>query len=115
MGVLPVASPRSVIHHAMASGECRDLFPLHRLPDTNEIWFRDYYHSDVGGSNGNIGLNMTDLCWMIDQAKESGLQFNSRITTEYRSLRNARALPKPPMDLIVGAAREILCGDCVYE
>ena len=50
--------------HAMAMDESRALFPLARLCDKDgqhddrlvELWFRGV-HSDVGGGNGNRGLN----------------------------------------------------------
>lgn len=58
--------------HAMAMDETRALFPLTRLCDDKdehghelaELWFRGV-HSDVGGGNGNRGLNWIALNWMF--------------------------------------------------
>jgi len=65
--------------HAMAMDESRLLFPLTRLgrgrhtsPRLTEVWFRGV-HSDVGGGNGNRGLNWIALHWMYCAAKRCGL------------------------------------------
>jgi uncharacterized protein (DUF2235 family) len=66
--------------HAMALDESRGLFPLTRLCGKDgahddrlvEVWFRGV-HSDVGGGNGNRGLNWVALHWMLTQAKKAGL------------------------------------------
>ena len=66
--------------HAMALDESRGLFPLTRLCGQDgahddrlvEVWFRGV-HSDVGGGNGNRGLNWVALHWMLTQAKKAGL------------------------------------------
>ena len=58
-------------HHAMALDEARTVFQLTRLCGTGrdeaerlvEVWFRGV-HSDVGGGNGNFGLNWIALDWM---------------------------------------------------
>ena len=67
-------------YHAMALDERRLLFPLTRLAGrgTNEadrlteVWFRGV-HSDVGGGNGNRGLNWIALHWMFENALRRGL------------------------------------------
>lgn len=66
-------------YHAMALDETRALFPLTRLsradkPDLRivEAWFRGV-HSDVGGGNGNRGLNWISLHWMFENARRHGL------------------------------------------
>jgi uncharacterized protein (DUF2235 family) len=74
--------PPNVEHcyHAMALDETRLLFPLTRLSGTGhdeekrlqEVWFRGV-HSDVGGGNGNRGLNWIALNWMFENAKRAGL------------------------------------------
>jgi uncharacterized protein (DUF2235 family) len=74
--------PAHVRHcfHAMALDESRKLFPLTRLaradadPDPRlvEVWFRGV-HSDVGGGNGNRGLNWIALHWMFQAALRQGL------------------------------------------
>jgi hypothetical protein len=66
----------------MALDESRLLFPLTRLgkgrntsPKLEEVWFRGV-HSDVGGGNGNRGLNWIALNWMYQAAKRCGLPMN---------------------------------------
>jgi uncharacterized protein (DUF2235 family) len=61
-------------YHAMALDERRLLFPLTRLGlgrDSTgrlcEVWFRGV-HSDVGGGNGNGGLNWIALNWLYHAA-----------------------------------------------
>ena len=66
--------------HAMAIHESRAFFPLTRLCDRQgtpakslvELWFTGV-HSDVGGGNGNRGLNSTALHWMFMNARRAGL------------------------------------------
>ena len=76
-----VALPPNAAHcyHAMALDESRLLFPLTRLgrgfdvsSTLREVWFRGV-HSDVGGGNGNRGLNCLALNWMLENAKRHGL------------------------------------------
>ena len=65
--------PRSNLQHcfhAMALDERRLSFPPTRLPGAVEVWFRGV-HSDVGGGNGNSGLNDIALKWMMKKAKWS--------------------------------------------
>jgi uncharacterized protein (DUF2235 family) len=67
-------------YHAMALDERRLLFPLSRLSGTGaneegrltEVWFRGV-HSDIGGGNGNRGLNWVSLNWMFENALREGL------------------------------------------
>ena len=64
----------------MALDERRLLFPLTRLVGPGnpagtrllDIWFRGV-HSDVGGGNGNAGLNWISLNWMFENARREGL------------------------------------------
>lgn len=76
--------PPNVVHcyHAVALDESRAFFPLTRLGsgrDTSgrlqEVWFRGV-HSDVGGGNGNRGLNWISLNWMYENARRHGLPIN---------------------------------------
>jgi uncharacterized protein (DUF2235 family) len=76
-----VALPSNTDHsyHAMALDESRALFPLTRLgrgfdasSTLREAWFRGV-HSDVGGGNGNRGLNWISLNWMLENARRHGL------------------------------------------
>jgi uncharacterized protein (DUF2235 family) len=69
-------------YHAMALDETRLLFPLTRLSETDsdngrllEVWFRGV-HSDVGGGNGNRGLNWIALNWLFENAQRDGLAIN---------------------------------------
>jgi uncharacterized protein (DUF2235 family) len=74
--------PPNVEHcyHAMALDEHRALFQLTRLSTggpneadrLQEVWFRGV-HSDVGGGNGNLGLNWIALNWMFENALREGL------------------------------------------
>jgi len=76
--------PPNVEHcfHAMALDESRLFFPLTRLgkgrgtsPKLEEVWFRGV-HSDVGGGNGNRGMNWIALNWIYSAAKRCGLPMN---------------------------------------
>src|SRR2546423_1299624 len=58
--------------HAMALDERRPSFLNTRLPGAVEVWFRGV-HSDVGGGDGNRGLNDIALKWMMNKAKSAGL------------------------------------------
>jgi hypothetical protein len=58
--------------HALALDERRLSFLPTRLHGANEVWFRGV-HSDVGGGNGNRGLNDISLRWMMSKAKAAGL------------------------------------------
>ena len=69
-------------YHAMALDETRLVFPLTRLSETDsdngrllEVWFRGV-HSDVGGGNGNRGLNWISLNWLFENARRDGLPIN---------------------------------------
>jgi uncharacterized protein (DUF2235 family) len=79
-----LAFPANVDHcfHAMALDESRLLFPLTRLgkgrktsAKLHEVWFRGV-HSDIGGGNGNRGLNWIALNWMYEAALRCGLPMN---------------------------------------
>jgi len=58
--------------HALALDERRPSFLPTRLPGAYEVWFRGV-HSDVGGGNGNRGLNDVALKWMFLKAKAASL------------------------------------------
>ena len=69
-------------YHAMALDETRLVFPLTRLSETDsdngrllEVWFRGV-HTDVGGGNGNRGLNWISLNWLFENARRDGLPIN---------------------------------------
>jgi hypothetical protein len=58
--------------HALALDEQRLPFLPTRLNGAHEVWFRGV-HSDVGGGNGNRGLNDITLKWMMCKARAAGL------------------------------------------
>ena len=58
--------------HGMALDERRPPFAVTHVKGANEVWFRGV-HSDVGGGNGNKGLNDIALKWMMSKAKSAGL------------------------------------------
>ncbi len=58
--------------HALALDERRLSFLPTRLPGACEVWFRGV-HSDIGGGNGNRGLNDIALRWMFRKAQSAGL------------------------------------------
>jgi len=58
--------------HAMALDERRLSFLPTRLPGACEVWFRGV-HSDIGGGNGNRGLNDISMRWMMRKAMAAGL------------------------------------------
>ena len=68
------AVPGSVDHcyHALALDERRGAFARTATPNGYEVWFRGV-HSDVGGGNGNAGLNCIALRWMLCKAKAAGV------------------------------------------
>jgi uncharacterized protein (DUF2235 family) len=78
--VLTLPANVQCCRHAMALDESRAFFPITRLCDDNgnpadslvELWFRGV-HSDVGGGNGNRGLNWVALHWMYMNAIRAGL------------------------------------------
>jgi hypothetical protein len=106
--------------HAMALDERRLLFPLTRLTGQGnpagsrllEVWFRGV-HSDVGGGNGNVGLNWISLNWMFENAGRAGLPLSP---TAIDANRAHRASPRHISDqkLEVGPARAILPMDLVH-
>jgi uncharacterized protein (DUF2235 family) len=50
-----------------------------------QIWFAGA-HADVGGGYPDDGLSYVPLCWMIDEAKQKGLEFETAVVEEYRAL-----------------------------
>ena len=107
--------------HAMAMDESRALFPLTRLCDEQgrhgdelvELWFRGV-HSDVGGGNGNRGLNWIALHWMFVNAQRAGLPLDPAAIE--RNLAD-RGLPQQINDhtLDLERRRSFLATDCLHE
>jgi uncharacterized protein (DUF2235 family) len=50
-----------------------------------QVWFAGA-HADVGGGYPDDGLAYVPLCWMIDEAKEKGLDFEPAVVGEYVAL-----------------------------
>jgi hypothetical protein len=106
-------------YHAMALDERRLLFPLTRLTRTGqnqkdrlvEVWFRGV-HSDVGGGNGNAGLNWISLNWMFENARREGLPIipaaiaaNLKHRDEPQKIRDHKVEVGPPREI---AATDLL-------
>ncbi len=83
--------------HAMALDERRLSFLPTRLPGACEVWFRGA-HSDVGGGNGNRGLNDIALRWMFRKAQSAGLPITD---ADIAVLQPQTTEPKPAQKLPV--------------
>jgi hypothetical protein len=81
--------------HALALDERRPSFLPIRLSGADEVWFRGV-HSDVGGGNGNRGLNDIALKWMMSKAKAAGLPITD---ADINHLNPAVTTPHPEVDL----------------
>ena len=114
--------PPNVEHcyHAMALDERRALFQLTRLGSgldatgkLREVWFRGV-HSDVGGGNGNRGLNWISLNWMYENAIRDGLPINAEAVAVNLADKN---LPQQISDhkVEVGPPRKILDADLLHD
>ena len=107
-------------YHAMALDERRLLFPLTRLGGTGnpagsrlvEAWFRGV-HSDVGGGNGNAGLNWISLNWMFENARREGLPLDPAAIVA-NLLHRGIAQQISDHKVEIGPAREILAIDLVH-
>lgn len=109
------------VAHAMALDEARTVFQLTRLGRTGvddsarliEVWFRGV-HSDVGGGNGNFGLNCLSLAWMYAVALREGLPIDPGAVTD--NLRHASlAQDIREHKLAVGPKRDIRATDFLHE
>lgn len=100
-------------YHALALDERRQTFRVTRVPGAYEVWFRGA-HSDIGGGNGNLGLNNIALCWMLQKARAAGLPIREERITE----RMAGCKPGTPAcwpkDFIKNRMREVRPGDLVH-
>lgn len=106
--------------HAMALDESRELFPLTRLCDKHgnhgdplvELWFRGV-HSDVGGGNGNRGLNWVALNWMLLNARKAGLPIDQEaIDRNLADQRLAQQISDHKFDL--QRKRTFFPNDCLH-
>jgi hypothetical protein len=82
--------------HALALDERRPSFLPTRLWGGTEVWFRGA-HSDVGGGNGNRGLNDVTLHWMMSKAIAATLPFTQEDLDALQP--DPSAKPKPAADL----------------
>ena len=114
--------PPNVAHcfHAMALDESRLFFPLTRLgkgrntsSKLQEVWFRGV-HSDVGGGNGNRGLNWVALNWMYEAARRCGLPLNAAAVAQNLADK-AMAQQISAHKLDAGRIRVILNGDLLHS
>jgi uncharacterized protein (DUF2235 family) len=114
--------PPNVAHcfHAMALDESRLFFPLTRLgkgrntsSKLQEVWFRGV-HSDVGGGNGNRGLNWVALNWMYEAARRCGLPLNAAAVAQNLA---DKGMPQQisAHKLDAGRIRVILSGDLLHS
>ena len=113
--------PPNVTHcyHAMALDERRLLFPLTRLGHAldptgrlREVWFRGV-HSDVGGGNGNRGLNWIALNAMYNAALRAKLPIDPvAVATNLVDKGLAQQISDHKVE--VGPPREILSTDLLH-
>jgi hypothetical protein len=82
--------------HALALDERRPSFLPTRLHGAYEVWFRGA-HSDVGGGNGNRGLNDITLTWMMHKAMGAALPIAAEDIAGLAPDPTCR--PKPSSDL----------------
>ena len=88
-----------------------------RLSGASEVWFAGV-HSDVGGGNGNLGLNDIALRWMALKAPGGGFaglfeRTGARSDTFLQSCRARQ--PFPGYDVIRNDWRPIREGDRVHQ
>ena len=106
--------------HAMALDERRALFQLTRLGlglDTSgrlrEVWFRGV-HSDVGGGNGNRGLNWIALNWLFQNALREQLPIDPvAVTANLRDKAMTQQISDHKVE--VGPPREIFKTDLLHS
>jgi hypothetical protein len=82
--------------HALALDERRPSFLPTRLNGACEVWFRGV-HSDIGGGNGNRGLNDITLAWMMRKAHAAGLPIAVEDVAALKP--DPTAAPKPAKNL----------------
>src|SRR5688572_6363854 len=99
--------------HAMALDERRQTFRVTRLKGACEVWFRGC-HSDIGGGNGNIGLNNIAFCWMLRKAAASGLPVDQVRVLEASTASKPATDVKWPRDFVKNSKRTIATDDRVH-
>jgi len=121
--------PPNVEHcyHAMALDETRLLYPLTRLrgkneappPALHEVWFRGV-HSDVGGGNGNPGMNWLSLHWMYQNALRHTLPISSEaVESNAKDSFDTNGQPRPRRisdnKLDAGVERHVFENDVLHH
>ena len=117
---LTLPSNATRCHHAMALDEARTVFQLTRLCGTGrdeaerlvEVWFRGV-HSDIGGGNGNFGLNWITLDWMYAAAIRAGLPIDPAAVIANR-VHGALAMDIHEHSHAIGPKRHILAADLLH-
>jgi uncharacterized protein (DUF2235 family) len=107
--------PKNVEHccHAMALDERRQTFRVTRLKGASEVWFRGA-HSDIGGGNGNTGLNNIAYCWMLRKAAACGLPIDQVRVLEASGGCNPQTAVRWPKDFVKNSPRKIEASDRVH-
>jgi hypothetical protein len=109
--------PSNVEHcfHAMALDEPRQTFRVTRVRGAYEVWFRGA-HSDVGGGNGNPGLNAIARCWMLRKALACGVPMVESHVLDAASACDAKAAVQfAGFDPIRNRFRQVESGDRVHH
>ena len=99
--------------HAMALDERRQTFRVTRLKGGWEVWFRGS-HSDIGGGNGNIGLNNISFCWMLRKAAAAGLPIDQVRVLDASGASKPATPVRWPRDFVKNSPREIGKNDRVH-
>jgi uncharacterized protein (DUF2235 family) len=100
--------------HAMALDERRQTFGVTRVKGAYEVWFRGA-HSDVGGGNGNAGLNAIAAAWMLRKAYACGLPIRQNAILEAASRAKACGPQWTSFDPVRNRFRPIADGDRVHH
>jgi uncharacterized protein (DUF2235 family) len=100
--------------HALALDERRQTFQPTRVGGACEVWFRGA-HSDVGGGNGNLGLNAIALCWMLRKALACGLPIQEEAIQRAAAVADPLAPVRwPDPDPIANGFRSVRPSDRVH-
>lgn len=99
--------------HAMALDERRQTFRVTRLKGACEVWFRGS-HSDIGGGNGNLGLNNIAYCWMLRKAAACGLAIDQVRLLESSAASKPVTDVQWPRDFVKNSKRTIANDDRVH-
>jgi len=101
--------------HALALDERRHTFRPTRVAGACEVWFRGA-HGDVGGGNGNVGLNAIALCWMLRKAAAAGLPIRDDAIRAAAAAANPLApVAWPAPDPIANGFRRVRPTDRVHH